>query len=64
MFSRFEKSNVGGSSNIEEPKFTIQLVEDKKTIKNMSFDFENPLTKKNLTTIIGYGDLEKERMKN
>ena len=52
MFSRFERSNEGGSSNIEEPKFTIQLAEDKKTVKNMSFDFENPLTTKNLTTTV------------
>ena len=47
MFSRFEKSNVGGSSSIEKPKFNIQLAEDKKAVKNMSFDSE-PFDKKKL----------------
>ena len=59
---RFDKSNVRGSSSLEEPKFAIQPTEDKKAVKNMSFAFEN--SDKNLKiTIIGYADLEKERMK-
>ena len=51
-----------GSSSLEQPKFAIQLTEDKKAVKNMSFAFEN--SDKNLKiTIIGYADIEKERMK-